>query len=191
MKDILEKYILNDDQDELYKILVENSTEGILLLNSNGIIVFANPAIQKIFGYNKIDDIIGKNISEIIDSNHHNKLNKDQNLIKLGKGEFINSYEAVTNTGEKIWIELLACKSDELCKSINIVFIKDITKRHKTWGELTKLGDKYKALAEMSSDGILIIDPLGRLTYLNQTFEKMCNKKKNELIGTLFRDYLT
>ena len=72
-----------------------------------------------------------------------------------------------------------------------MVFIRDITKRHKTWGELTKLGDKYKALAEMSSDGILIIDPLGRLTYLNQTFEKMCNKKKNELIGTLFRDYLS
>jgi len=184
-------YIVDNEQGELYKNLVENSLEGILILDLDGKVIFANHAIAKIFGFKCAEETFGKNVLDFIDSKYRKRLIKDQILVKMGKGGFLNTYKALTPSNEKIWIEGISCKIKLKGKTANAMFIRDITKRQKTWWELTKLGYKYKALADMSSDGILIIDPLGRLTYLNPSFEKLCKKQQDQLLGTPFRDYLS
>jgi PAS domain S-box-containing protein len=186
-----EKNHLENYYKELYKKLIQNSLEGILILDFKGKILFANPAIAKIFGFKNTEETIGKNALDFIDSKYRKKLIKDQNLVRMGKEGFLNIYKAVTTSREKIWIEGIGYKIKHLGKTANVIFIRDITKRQKTSGELVKLGDKYKALTEMSSDGIITIDIYGKLTYVNPSFEKMCEKNQDELIGTLFRDFLS
>lgn len=182
---------VNKKYEGIYKKLVENSLEGILLLDFKGKILFANPAIAKIFGFKHAEEIVGKNSLRFIDPKYRKRVIKDQILVKMGKGGFLNTYRAVTTSGEKIWIEEAGCKIKHMGRTANVVFIRDITKRQKIWGEITKLGDKYKALAEMSTDGILILDPLGKLIYVNPSFEKMCEIEQYQLVGTPFRDYLS
>lgn len=182
---------VNNKYEGIYKKLVENSLEGILLLDFKGKVLFANHAIARIFGFKHAEETVGKNSLEFIDPKYRKRVIKDQILVRMGKGGFLNTYKAVTASGEKIWIEGTGCKIKHMGKTANVVFIRDITKRQKTWGEIAKLGDKYKALAEMSTDGILILDPLGELTYVNPSFEKMCGKQQDQLVGTPFRDYLS
>ena len=43
----------------------------------------------------------------------------------------------------------------------------------------------------MSADGIIVLDPLGKITYVNQSFEKMTHKSQKELLETLFRNYIS
>ena len=181
----------NNEYEGMYKKLVENSLEGILLLDFKGKILFANHAIARIFGFKHAEETVGKNSLDFIDPKYRKRVIKDQILVKMGKGGFLNTYKAVTASGGKIWVEEIGCKIKHRGKTANVVFIRDITKRRKTWVELTKLGDKYKALAEMSTDGILTFDPLGKLTYVNPSFEKMCGKQQDQLVGTPFRDYLS
>jgi len=176
---------------ELYKKLVENSLEGILILDQKGKILFANPAITNIFGFNINEEIIGKNILNLIHPDYRNKLIKDQKLLSIGKKGILNTYKAISTKGEKIWLEGLGCKINFLNETALAVFIRDITHRQKTWSELVKLGDKYKALADMSTDGIIIIDHLGRIIYTNSSFERLCRKNKIQLNGTPFKNFLS
>lgn len=68
--------------------------------------------------------------------------------------------------------------------------IEDITDRKKVWEELVKSEEKYRILAETSADGVFTTDPLGRLTYVNPSFEKLCGRRKSQILATPFRNYL-
>jgi PAS domain S-box-containing protein len=80
---------------------------------------------------------------------------------------------------------------DEKNEPIAIVgTIEDITDRKKVWAELVKSEEKYRILAETSADGVFTTDALGRLTYVNPSFEKLCGRRKSQILATPFRNYL-
>ena len=51
---------------ELYQKLIENSLEGIFIIDLEGNIIFGNPAAIKIFGYKTNNDIIDNNLLNLI-----------------------------------------------------------------------------------------------------------------------------
>jgi PAS domain S-box-containing protein len=179
------------ESEELYRKLVENSSEGILIIDFKSKILFANPAVVKMFGFKSIDESIGKNALDFIASKYRKIAIKNQLLVNTGKGGFLDTYEAITVDGKKIWIECIGSKIKYKGKTSNVVFIRDTTDRQKTWEKLAKLEERYRILAETSVDGILTIDPLGRLTYVNPSFERMSMREKNDIIMTPFREYLS
>ena len=179
------------ESETLYRKLVENLLEGILILDFKGKVLFANPAIAKIFGFKSVDEGIGKKALDFIDPKYRKRVIKNQLLVSIGKGGFLDTYKAITADGRKIWIEGVGTKIKYKGKTANVVFIRDITQRQNTWDDLVKLEEKYRVLAETSADGILIIDPLGRLIYVNPSFERMCMKGKKEILTTLFREYIS
>ena len=179
------------ENEELYRKLIENSSEGILIIDFKSKVLFANPAVVKMFGFKSIDESIGKNALDFIESKYHKRAIKNQLLVNTGKGGFLDTYEAITADGKKIWIECIGSKINYKGKTAIVVFIRDTTDRQKTWDELVKLEERYRILAETSVDGILTIDPLGRLTYVNPSFERMCVREKNDIMMTLFREYLS
>jgi PAS domain S-box-containing protein len=179
------------ENEELYQKLVENSSEGILIIDFKSKVLFANPAVVKMFGFKSIDESIGKNALDFIESKYRKKAIKDQLLVNTGKGGFLDIYEAITADGKKIWIECIGSKIKYKGKTANVVFVRDTTDRQKTWEELVKLEERYRILAETSVDGILTMDPLGRLTYANPSFERMCMREKNDIMLTPFREYLS
>ena len=179
---------LNQD---LYKELIRNSLEGILILDFNGTILFVNPAVLKIFGFNYKQEILGQNFINLIHPDYQNKLKNDQNLLLSENEGFINTYKTASKNGKTIWIEGIGCRIELLNEKSYAFFIRDITGRQKTWSELVKIGDKYKALADISTDGILIIDNLGRIIYSNKSFEKLSGKNKEQLNGIPFRNFLS
>jgi PAS domain S-box-containing protein len=179
------------ENEELYRKLVENSSEGILIIDFKSKILFANPAVVKMFGFKSIGEIIGKNALDFIESKYRKRAIKDQLLVSTGKGGFLDTYEATTADGKKIWVECMGSKIKYKGKTSNVVFIRDTTYRQKTWDELVKLEERYRILAETSVDGILTIDPLGRLTYVNPSFERMCMREKNDIMMAPFRECLS
>lgn len=195
---IIEKNIENDNylklehlNQDLYKELIRNSLEGILILDFKGTILFVNPAVLKIFGFNFKKEILGHNFINLIHPDYQNKLKDDQNLLLSENEGFINTYKTASKNGETIWIEGIGCRIELLNENAYAFFIRDITSRQKTWSELVKIGDKYKALSDMSTDGILIIDNLGRIVYTNKSFEKLSGKYKEQLNGIPFRNFLS
>jgi PAS domain S-box-containing protein len=112
------------ESEEKYRNLYENSPNGIILLDRNGVILEANDAASRIFGYH-IPNVIGKNYRELniysieelrrIDSQYkiHLRGGKPKPIeLKLRKGDgtiaWISHQISVIQSEGKILIETIA-----------------------------------------------------------------------------------
>src|ERR1051326_2834760 len=56
---------LQHESEERHRIVTETATDGIITIDSSSTIRFANPATEKIFGYNR-EDILGKDLTMLM-----------------------------------------------------------------------------------------------------------------------------
>ena len=199
IRDLRERYKRKEIEKEL--VLSENrfrdifdSTSDFLLYIEKGIILDVNKTALK-FGNIKKESIIGKTISDLKNLFSNEDMKKHLEAIKnASKGVKVRDYESDLISKNNIKYNFLFsvdCIRDY--KGIKGILIRgrDITQRHQAWEELVKLEEKYRVLAETSADGVVIIDSLGRLTYVNPSFEKLCARRKSQILATLFREYLS
>ena len=198
-KDLREKY----KQMEMKKELIESEirfrdifdeTSDLLIYLEKNIILDINKAA---LAYSNLEkkDIIGKKISDLKDVFSEKNILKHINAIeRILLGNKVTDYEGEVNTkrGEeyKFLFSIDCIRDDKEIKGI-ILRGKDITQRQKAWDELVRLEERYRVLAETSADGVLTVDELGHLTYVNPSFERMLGRRKSLILATLFRDYLS
>jgi len=199
LRDLRERH----KREEMEKELIESenrfrdifdSTSDFLLYLEKGIILDINKTALGLAGLDK-EKIIGKNFSELKELFSKNDLKNHMDAIeKASLGEKLRDYESdLKSKDENIYRFLFSadCIRDEGEIKGILIRGKDITQRQRAWEELVKLEEKYRVLAETSADGVITIDALGRLTYINPSFERMCARRKSKILATLFRDYLS
>ncbi len=169
-------------------------TSNILLYIEKGIILDINNALINLLNVKK-QDVISKEISILKNFFNQEDLEKHISAIELAEtGNEVIDYEIelITNNGVRYeFLFSIDCiYNDENIKGI-LLQGKDITQRNHELKELVKLEEKYRILAETSADGVITIDPLGRLTYVNPSFEKMLNRRKSQILARLLRNYLS
>ena len=111
-KDITEKYVLSQklkQSEEKFRHLYENTPLGIVLINSQGVIVDCNNAIEQITDYNK-DEIIGKKFFEL-NAIHPESASNVLSLFKrFIQGETMHriDFRLFKKDKEIIWVNLQA-----------------------------------------------------------------------------------
>jgi len=171
-----------------------DATSDFLLYIEKEIIIDINQTALDLIGLEK-QEIIGKSFSELKMIFSDNNLRDHLDAIRQANyGKKIIDYESdLKSNNGNIYRFLFAVdciKEGNETKGL-LIRGKDITQRQRAWQELLKLEKKYRVLAETSADGVITIDPLGRLTYVNPSFERMCARRKSQILATLFRDYLS
>jgi PAS domain S-box-containing protein len=171
-----------------------DATSDLLFYLEKGVILDINNATLEISGFVK-RDFVGKKFSDLKKLFSKDDLNKHCEAIESTiKGIKIKDYESdLKSKDEHIYKFLFSVdyiKDNDNVKGV-LIRGKDITQRQRAWDELVKLEEKYRVLAETSADGVVTIDPLGRLTYVNPSFEKLLGKRKSQILATLFREYLS
>ena len=183
---------LNESERKFRDIF--DATSDFLIYIEKGIILDINDAAMKICNLKK-KDIVGKKASILEKFFSEEDMNKHQHAIELSnKAKDVNDYEAELNSPRGVKYEFLFsadCIHDEGEIKGILIRGKDITQRQRAWQELVKLEEKYRVLAETSADGVVTIDGLGRLTYVNPSFEKLLKRRKSQILATMLRDYLS
>ncbi|ARV15065.1 PAS domain-containing sensor histidine kinase [Polaribacter sp. SA4-12] len=118
--------------DTIFKRIFEFSIEGILVIDDNGSIIKANPAIEQMFGYNtgellekKIETLI-PNIFQITVGSH--KITYLKKPITKRIGEDLDVF-GINKNGSKFPIEISLTSSKTDNKQVLLAFVIDITKR--------------------------------------------------------------
>ncbi len=179
--------------EQKFKDIFEG-TSDLMLYIENGIILEINNAIINLLNIKK-QEVLGKKISILKNFFKQEDIEKHTNAIELAvNGSDVIDYETEIKTNNGVRYDFLF-SIDRIYNNENIKGVllrgKDITQRQEKWKELIKLEEKYRILAETTADGVITIDPLGRLTYVNPSFEKMLNRNKNQILATLLREYLS
>lgn len=199
LRDLRERYKRKEIEAELLESEnrfrdIFDSTSDFLLYLEKGIILDINTTAIELTGLDK-EKIIGKTFSELKGLFSKEDMKKQLEAVEYANSdEQLEDYEIDLKSKDEILFKFLFsadCIRDE--KEIKGILLRgrDITQRQRAWEELVKLEEKYRVLAETSADGVVTIDALGRLTYINPSFEKLLARRKSQILATLFRDYLS
>ncbi|PAW83168.1 MAG: hypothetical protein B9S33_14205 [Pedosphaera sp. Tous-C6FEB] len=139
------------ESEERYRLLWETATDAILLMDARSTILFANPAVQNIFGYAPVE-LVGQNFAMLLPA-------------KLREGSdttFIRSDQLVTQTqrrtletvglrkdGAEVLLEL-AFNDMDMGEQHNLVaFIRDITERERNRRKLLEHAEQFRVAREI------------------------------------------
>lgn len=187
------------EREKRFHVVLENSLDMIYQLDlQNQTCDYVSPSSAKIIGYTP-DEMIAlplKTIEEMIHPEDNTRWTQHIKPITdpPEKQHRIQSleYRLKHKTRGYRWIhDTYTTIYDGKNKPVSIIgTLEDITDRKKVWEELVKSEEKYRILAETSADGVFTTDALGRLTYVNPSFEKLCKRRKSQILATPFRNYL-
>lgn len=122
--------------------VLHNVREGIVSINSQGVIESANPAIEQVFGY-RPDELIGNNISMLMpepDRGRHDGYIRG--YLQTGKRHVIGRYREVTGLhrdGHQLDIELNVAEMDVDGAKHFVGLIRDVSERKQAEEEITRL----------------------------------------------------
>ncbi|MFA5300092.1 MAG: PAS domain S-box protein, partial [Lutibacter sp.] len=125
---------------DLFQSIFQSSAEGILVVDSDGSVLMANPACEKLFGY-VFEELIGKNIGVLIPEKLKQQHKKDEinNPVK-----YTNVW-GIKNDNTQFYLEISLSPTVIDDKNVTIAFLKDATK-HKE--NLQKIKQTDKDLVE-------------------------------------------
>jgi PAS domain S-box-containing protein len=154
--------------------LVEKVPDGILVLNSEGIIIDMNPATEQMLKINKSADI-GKGLSQVW-----------PNLTKVKKELYSNKHLELPAeaSGNPIDLDIrMTCIQDKKKGEVGqLLMLRDITQRRKLERVIHESEKRYSTLVEHSNDGVLMIQDRTYI-FVNQAICKTTGYSVEEWVG--------
>ncbi len=134
-----------------YKQLVENQGEGIISIDNDWNVVFANPAAAEIVGFDSTEATIGQNVSKFLDQSQWEKV--EGKMEERHRGEN-SSYELEIQRGKGgerrvILVTARPRVDDEGDVIGSFAIIRDITERVEAERELKELNERIREMTGM------------------------------------------
>ncbi len=172
------------DTRELFEALTANMLDGLVVIDWDGNILFANKAAYRIVGFKPRRSPKGLNMAQFLYPEDLQKALEIQLLVKAGKTGPRIQYRIITHKHDQLWIEAIGRRVSFGGQDANLVSLRDITER-KRMDERLQLSEKLFSEAFRSSpDSMVISDPAtGRIIDANKAIEKWSGYKRGELIG--------
>lgn len=191
--DITEAYEANEKlkkSEELFKATWENAVNAMALSDENGIVIAANPAYYRLYGYTE-DEIVGKDFSVIFPKKVRSWARKEyQRMFHNPKITPAVESQIVRKDGTKRIVESRYTFVIHQKKRIAMLsIIRDITEEKKTQEELINRERHYRRLIENSSDVVAIVSEDGRFSYVSPAVTKVLGYTPEELEGRPVQDF--
>lgn len=178
--------------EELFKSVVNNSSDLTTLTDAEGKITFLSPRCENVLGYSP-DKFIGIKLPDIIHPDDMARCSnawEDVYKNNVGLNEF--EYRIVDSQGETRWLSHNA----KMVQANDTVFgvqntIRNISRRKFAEQALKVNEEKYRTLLNSSPDGILLIDLKGIIIEVSEIgLELLGSTTRDELLGLNFLDFV-
>jgi len=180
-----------DSQSELFSNLINSLQDGFSMLDSNGVLIEANPALCRMTGYTR-EELIGKRAPlPFWPPNEASEIQKA--LHETFSGKFLNhEFTYMRKNGERFFVIVSpSAFKDQHGKIINyIATVKDISELKKTEKALSESEAKYRTLVEWTRMPIFVSRD-NVILYANPAAIKMLGARSpQEIIGKSTFDFI-
>ncbi len=166
--------------------IFQHSQDGIIIIDSRGIIESINPAAAVLFGYTP-DEVIQKNVNMLMpEPNHSAHDGYIHNYLATGIKKIIGIGREVTGKKKDGSVFPFFLSVSEVQLEDRIIFtgfIHDISDLKAKELELEASKNRLNAIFETAVDGIIIIDEQAIIQNVNPAISRLFGYSKEELLG--------
>lgn len=171
--------------DKQFEAILENSNDIILAVDFNGVVRYANAALERVLGYAP-ERIIGTNAFQLLHQDDLPAAKGDFEQFRQGQGPFQKfEYRILHRNGSWRNIELVrSFFTDESGGLLMVVNAWDVTDLRSAQQALRESEERYRNLVNYSWQGIIIArgSPF-RFLFVNSRAAEMFGYPENEMIG--------
>ncbi|WP_040397990.1 sensor histidine kinase [Cesiribacter andamanensis] len=174
------------DHQSRLKAIIETAIDGIITIDSRGIIETVNPAAARIFGYQP-QEIIGQNIKILMPEPDHSQHDGYmQNYLRTGEAKIIGKGREVKGKKKDGTIFPFLLSISEVQLKDKLIFtgiVHDITGLKRAETALLESENKINSIIQTAVDGIITIDSRGIIEMVNPSAAKQFGYAPEEIIG--------
>jgi PAS domain S-box-containing protein/putative nucleotidyltransferase with HDIG domain len=180
------------ENEKKYHDLVNQSPDGIFIIESSGKILTVNTAICKELEFSE-EELLSMNIWDIIPEQYLDQYR--ERLTKILEGKSLKEaaeYEVHGRDGEVHYIDVLSAPHYSGKDIIGFQGIaRDITARKRAEEALRLSEEKYRTLVDEVNDGFYVTDRAGVFAFANPALARMYGVEAPQaLVGRKFSDFV-
>ncbi|NVM35519.1 MAG: PAS domain S-box protein [Candidatus Lokiarchaeota archaeon] len=179
------------NSEEKYRYLIENSIEGVWVIDSGAKTILVNPSMSKILGY-KVEEMIGKPLFSFMDKKEKEITKNHLEKRKKGISEERDAY-FLHKKGYKVYLRIRATPIFDIEGNYEgtSAFLADITQRKLTEQALKESEEKYRLISENTDDLIVVYNENELVDYFNtETHSRILGYSTEKFKDKVFRDAL-
>jgi PAS domain S-box-containing protein len=166
-------------------LLTELTQEGILMVDEDQRILFANSRMADIVGRTK-EELMGKGLDEILSPQHHRMAADLARMVQEGyqeESQFCSTLDRPDLEGESRVFETTMAASRIGKNILTCLYLRDLTYRIKIHEQLQKINIFLNNIIRCSVDGIVVVDTKGSPLIFSEGAERILGYKAGEIIA--------
>jgi diguanylate cyclase (GGDEF)-like protein/PAS domain S-box-containing protein len=179
VREVSERYEAEEQlrrSEARFRALVRNASEAILIVDRDGTITYASPAIEALCGRSP-EELVGNSGLVLLDDADHGVATSRFGALVGGARPLRLEHHMAHRDGTTRWVEstLTNLLGDPDVGGV-VVNSRDVTESRVALRALEESEQRFRSLAASSPIGIVRIEPTGRLTYVNDRFRQIVNR---------------
>ena len=167
-----------------FRTVVENLGEGLLVTDTNDVVLDMNSRITELTGYTK-DEMLGRSAYELLLPPERWSSMFEENRKRI-EGEYaVYEMELFRKDGSSFWAEIHGSPYQDASGEVvgTLGAILDITERKRAERNLQESEQRFRTIFEQSAMGISIADPDRRFLETNVAYQRLTGYGGEELYG--------
>jgi diguanylate cyclase (GGDEF)-like protein/PAS domain S-box-containing protein len=175
------------ESEARYRLLADNSTDIIALLDRDGARRYVSPACLAMTGYTPEE----MQVSRTADTTHPDDVAGVLEELANMTGECTVTYRMRCKDGRYIWVET-TCKPlfGEGQADLRLCIVRNVDARVRTERQLQESESRYRFLADNSTDLIMLVGHRGKRRYVSPACEKLLGYTPEEMLSINSADSL-
>lgn len=170
---------------ERFRALVENSSDGIALIDAEGNIHYSSPAISRILGYS-VDEFVGTNVFALMHPDDVMECRRRFAEVLTGKAPLVEAPDLRYRHSNGTWryLEVLRTnRLDDPAVRAIVVNFRDVTERREALETAERLRRRYELILNSIAEGVHGFDVEGNISFQNAASAAMLGWDPRELTG--------
>jgi len=194
-RDITERKQMEEalrNSEEKLREMFESATDGILVIDLEGIITEANQRILEMHGFSSKNELLGKSAFELLAPRDHKRITANlKKAIKQGAISGVE-YTLLRADGSEFPGELSTSALKDARGNLvgHITIVRDITERKQIEEALNLQRAYFQQLYDNSPDAINMVDTNDRVVQANKGFETLFGYPAEEIKGRLTNELI-